>query len=104
MSKAAASLCVYLSVLFKGALTHGDRRATTESRDLSRYNIDNKFGRQALGIVLKTILQQDAPIVSPPRGYLNAKAFYTEIEEAFEGVGLESCAPDDINMKRFLNR
>ena len=25
----------------KGALTHGDRRAT-ESRDLSRFNIDNK--------------------------------------------------------------
>lgn len=27
--------------------THGDRRAT-ESRDLSKYNIDNKYGRQAL--------------------------------------------------------
>ena len=26
---------------FQGALTHGDRRAT-ESRDLSRFNFDNK--------------------------------------------------------------
>ncbi|XP_014663996.1 PREDICTED: protein strawberry notch homolog 1-like [Priapulus caudatus] len=30
-----------------GALTHGDRRAT-ETRDLSRFNFDNKFGRMAL--------------------------------------------------------
>ena len=28
----------------QGALTHGDRRATGE-RDLSRFNIDNKYGR-----------------------------------------------------------
>ena len=27
--------------LYQGALTHGDRRAT-ESRDLSRFNFDNK--------------------------------------------------------------
>ena len=37
-----------------GALTHGDRRAT-ESRDLSRYNLDTKFGHQALEITLKSI-------------------------------------------------
>lgn len=33
-----ASLCVCLT---QGALTHGDRRAT-ETRDLSRFNFDNK--------------------------------------------------------------
>ena len=27
-----------------GALTHGDRRAT-ETRDLSQFNIDNKYGK-----------------------------------------------------------
>lgn len=37
-----------------GALTHGDRRAT-ESRDLSKYNLDTKFGHQALEITLKSI-------------------------------------------------
>jgi hypothetical protein len=37
-----------------GALTHGDRRAT-ETRDLSKYNLDTKFGHQALEITLKSI-------------------------------------------------
>lgn len=34
---------IYTTICFyqQGALTHGDRRAT-ESRDLSRYNFDNK--------------------------------------------------------------
>jgi hypothetical protein len=43
-----------------GALTHGDRRAT-ESRDLSKYNIDNKYGRQALEIVMKSIVGMERP-------------------------------------------
>ena len=37
-----------------GALTQGDRRAT-ESRDLSRFNIDNKYGRAALESVMNAI-------------------------------------------------
>lgn len=38
-----------------GALTHGDRRAT-ETRDLSQFNIDNKYGRTALEATMKTIM------------------------------------------------
>lgn len=38
-----------------GALTHGDRRAT-ESRDLSQFNLDTKFGRKALEETLKVPL------------------------------------------------
>lgn len=38
-----------------GALTHGDRRAT-ETRDLSQFNIDNKYGRSALEATMKTIM------------------------------------------------
>ncbi|KRT83290.1 helicase [Oryctes borbonicus] len=38
-----------------GALTHGDRRAT-ETRDLSQFNIDNKYGRAALEATMKTIM------------------------------------------------
>lgn len=45
-----------------GALTHGDRRAT-ESRDLSKYNIDTKYGRSALEIVLGSVVSQRQPIV-----------------------------------------
>ena len=45
-----------------GALTHGDRRAT-ESRDLSKYNLDTKFGHQALEITLKSIAGMIQPSV-----------------------------------------
>lgn len=39
-----------------GALTHGDRRAT-ETRDLSQFNIDNKYGRAALEATMRTIMK-----------------------------------------------
>jgi hypothetical protein len=52
----------------QGALTHGDRRAT-ESRDLSRFNIDNKYGRQALDNVMKTVVGMDNPLCAPPASY-----------------------------------
>uniref|UniRef100_A0A3Q3C011 Protein strawberry notch homolog 1 n=1 Tax=Haplochromis burtoni TaxID=8153 RepID=A0A3Q3C011_HAPBU len=51
-----------------GALTHGDRRAT-ETRDLSRFNFDNKYGRNALEIVMKSIVKLDTPLVSPPSDF-----------------------------------
>lgn len=51
-----------------GALTHGDRRAT-ETRDLSQFNIDNKYGRTALEAVMKTIMGYEAPMVQPPSDY-----------------------------------
>lgn len=49
-------------------MTHGDRRAT-ESRDLSKYNIDNKYGRQALEIVVRSIIGAAKAPVGPPTGY-----------------------------------
>lgn len=45
-----------------GALTHGDRRAT-ESRDLSKFNVDTKYGRQALETTLKSIIGHEDPII-----------------------------------------
>ena len=51
-----------------GALTHGDRRAT-ESRDLSQFNIDTKYGRSALEATMKGIMGYETPIVSPPTDY-----------------------------------
>lgn len=57
-------------ICVQGALTHGDRRAT-ESRDLSRFNIDNKYGRAALDSVMKSVLNLnvDQPLVAPPASY-----------------------------------
>lgn len=73
-----------------GALTHGDRRAT-ESRDLSQFNIDTKYGRQALEIIMKTIASQpgnDAkPIVQPPEKY-SGENFFDDCREGLSGVGL----------------
>jgi len=94
-----------------GALTHGDRRAT-ESRDLSRFNIDNKYGRLALDSTFKSIMGYEAPIVPPPSDYEGD--FFKDIADGLVGVGL--ITQDDNNrgvltldkgyndMSKFLNR
>ncbi|XP_017292257.1 protein strawberry notch homolog 1 isoform X1 [Kryptolebias marmoratus] len=93
-----------------GALTHGDRRAT-ETRDLSRFNFDNKYGRNALEIVMKSIVKLDSPLVSPPSDFKGD--FFKEIQSGLIGVGLInvedrsgvlSLDKDYNNMGKFLNR
>uniref|UniRef100_A0A3Q1HWS5 Protein strawberry notch homolog 1 n=1 Tax=Anabas testudineus TaxID=64144 RepID=A0A3Q1HWS5_ANATE len=93
-----------------GALTHGDRRAT-ETRDLSRFNFDNKYGRNALEIVMKSIVKLDAPLVSPPSDFKGD--FFKEIQSGLIGVGLInvedrsgtlSLDKDYNNIGKFLNR
>ncbi len=51
-----------------GALTHGDRRAT-ESRDLSQFNLDTRYGRMALENVLRSIIRGTSGHVQPPANY-----------------------------------
>ncbi|XP_049325001.1 protein strawberry notch homolog 1 isoform X2 [Astyanax mexicanus] len=93
-----------------GALTHGDRRAT-ETRDLSRFNFDNKYGRNALEIVMKSIVNLDSPLVSPPCDFDGD--FFKEIRNGLIGVGLInvedrsgvlSLDKDYNNIGKFLNR
>ncbi|XP_025091895.1 protein strawberry notch homolog 1-like isoform X1 [Pomacea canaliculata] len=95
-----------------GALTHGDRRAT-ESRDLSRFNIDNKYGRAALDSVMKSVLNLnvDQPLVAPPASYKGN--FLQDVKQCLEGVGLISTdertgitvlEKDYNNISKFLNR
>ncbi|XP_047426383.1 protein strawberry notch homolog 1 isoform X3 [Mugil cephalus] len=93
-----------------GALTHGDRRAT-ETRDLSRFNFDNKYGRNALEIVMKSIVKLDSPLVSPPSDFKGD--FFKEIQGGLIGVGLInvedrsgtlSLDKDYNNIGKFLNR
>ena len=88
--------------LCQGALTHGDRRAT-ESRDLSRFNIDNKYGRNALDNVMKSIVEIDLPIANPPKTYKGD--FFEDVKRPLEGVGMitidhnsGACALDKGNM------
>lgn len=93
-----------------GALTHGDRRAT-ESRDLSRFNIDNKYGRTALETVMRAVMEMESPLVPPPSDYEGD--FFADIRECLVGVGLvvedpisryQSLDKDFNNMSKFLNR
>lgn len=94
-----------------GALTHGDRRAT-ETRDLSQFNIDNKYGRSALEATMKTIMGYEPPLVPPPQDYKGD--FFKDVADALVGVGLicnsESMPgvlmldKDYNNMSKFLNR
>lgn len=94
-----------------GALTHGDRRAT-ETRDLSQFNIDNKYGRTALEKVMKAIMKYESPMVPPPRDY--SGDFFQDVASALVGVGLIvnseilpgrlSLDKDYNNMSKFLNR
>ncbi|KAH8374146.1 hypothetical protein KR200_000653, partial [Drosophila serrata] len=94
-----------------GALTHGDRRAT-ETRDLSQFNIDNKYGRQALETVMRTIMGYEAPLVPPPTDY--SGEFFKDIAGALVGVGIIvnteshpgvlSLDKDYNNISKFLNR
>lgn len=91
-----------------GALTHGDRRAT-ESRDLSSFNIDNKYGRMALESAMKTMMGYEHPIVPPPEDYKGD--FFADIQNALVGVGMilredsiYQLDKDYNNLSKFLNR
>uniref|UniRef100_A0A8C1XEV7 Protein strawberry notch homolog 2 n=1 Tax=Cyprinus carpio TaxID=7962 RepID=A0A8C1XEV7_CYPCA len=83
-----------------GALTHGDRRAT-ESRDLSQYNFENKYGTKALDKITKAILGYIDNKVPPPKGYPGGDIMF------FRGNWLIafflSCIPD-CTITKFLNR
>ena len=74
-----------------GALTHGDRRAT-ETRDLSQFNIDNKYGKQALENVIRSICNIERPWAPFPKlNHTEMKLeFLTEARKALLNVGLIS--------------
>ncbi|KAM6219700.1 protein strawberry notch homolog 2 [Rhynchocyon petersi] len=95
-----------------GALTHGDRRAT-ESRDLSKYNFENKYGARALHCVLTTILSQTENKVPLPRGYPGGDAaFFRDMKQGLLSVGISGresrsgCldVEKDCSITKFLNR
>ncbi|CAB0029995.1 unnamed protein product [Trichogramma brassicae] len=94
-----------------GALTHGDRRAT-ESHDLSQFNIDNKYGRRALEVTMRSIMGKEKSLVPEPKDYPN---FFQEAKIGLLGVGLVTVSrygshveylldKDYGNMSKFLNR
>ncbi|CAL1287186.1 unnamed protein product [Larinioides sclopetarius] len=93
-----------------GALTHGDRRAT-ESRDLSQFNIDTKYGRSALETTMRAVMEYEIPLVPPPSDYRGD--FFADVRRALVGVALINENPmngyhmldkDYNNMAKFMNR
>uniref|UniRef100_A0A6Q2ZG73 Protein strawberry notch homolog 2 n=1 Tax=Esox lucius TaxID=8010 RepID=A0A6Q2ZG73_ESOLU len=87
-----------------GALTHGDRRAT-ESRDLSKYNFENKYGTKALDKITKAILGHIESKVPPPKGYPG------DMKKGMMDVGIFCKEPrfglsteKDCSITKFLNR
>lgn len=69
-----------------GALTHADRRAT-QTRDLSEFNIDNKYGRKALASTMHAISKLENPIIPPPEDYKGD--FFKDVQKALLDVGLD---------------
>ncbi|KAF7658376.1 hypothetical protein LDENG_00013770 [Lucifuga dentata] len=94
-----------------GALTHGDRRAT-ESRDLSKYNFENKYGTKALDKITKAILGHIENKVPPPKGYPGGDAmFFRDMKLGMIDVGIFCKEPrfginteKDCSITKFLNR
>ncbi|XP_008939228.1 PREDICTED: protein strawberry notch homolog 2-like, partial [Merops nubicus] len=95
-----------------GALTHGDRRAT-ESRDLSKYNFENKYGAKALDRVLSTILNHTENRVPVPKSYDRGEdAFFHEMKQGLISVGIfcnqmkygTVSVEKDCSITKFLNR
>ncbi|XP_058256712.1 si:ch73-63e15.2 isoform X1 [Hemibagrus wyckioides] len=90
-----------------GALTHGDRRAT-ESRDLSKYNFENKYGSRALEKITKAILGHIESKVPPPKGYPGGDAmFFRDMKQGMMDVGIfckEINPEKDCTITKFLNR
>ncbi|KAJ6650177.1 Protein strawberry notch like 1, partial [Pseudolycoriella hygida] len=89
-----------------GALTHADRRAA-QTRDLSQFNIDNKYGRKALSSTIRAIRKLENPMIPPPQEYDGD--FFADAHKALLDVGLDLHAVADEgrksdNIVRFLNR
>uniref|UniRef100_A0A3Q2XJM8 Protein strawberry notch homolog 2 n=1 Tax=Hippocampus comes TaxID=109280 RepID=A0A3Q2XJM8_HIPCM len=94
-----------------GALTHGDRRAT-ETRDLSKYNFENKYGTKALDKITKAILGHIENKVPAPKGYPGGDAmFFRDMKHGMMDVGIFCREPrfgisteKDCSITKFLNR
>lgn len=93
-----------------GALTHGDRRANNESRDLSQFNIDSKYSRRALEN-LRDLLKDKRYVLGIEPDY-PADKFIDDARNAFIGAGLAksngnndfTLEPNATQMNQFLNR
>lgn len=93
-----------------GALTHGDRRATTDSRDLGQFNIAGRYCKQALDLICR-FLERGQGFAGIEPDYPLDK-FIQDARDAYVGVGLARMhgnyfaldAPLAVQVNSFLNR
>lgn len=83
-----------------GALTHADRRAT-ETRNLSQFNVDNKYGTEALHTVLENIMGQYRMQYRVENE--EKAALFDEFTDALLSVDIGEPVAN-VTMSRFLNR
>lgn len=83
-----------------GALTHADRRAT-ETRNLSQFNVDNRYGREALQTVLENIMGQYATQYRAE--HIEKTALFNDFRNALVAVDVGEPI-SSVDMPRFLNR
>lgn len=83
-----------------GALTHADRRAT-ETRNLSQFNVDNKYGTEALHTVLENIMGQYRMQYRVENE--EKAALFDEFRDALLSVDIGEPVAN-VTMSRFLNR
>lgn len=97
----AASVAKRLESL--GALTHADRRAT-DTRDLSQFNVDNRYGRNALRSVYNSIIRRGPVIdgIPPPKDYNGD--FFGDVSDAMTGVGLLETIEGMNNARRMKDK
>uniref|UniRef100_A0AC35GBX0 Strawberry notch helicase C domain-containing protein n=1 Tax=Panagrolaimus sp. PS1159 TaxID=55785 RepID=A0AC35GBX0_9BILA len=93
-----------------GALTRGDRRAVAESDDLSRFSIENKYGKQALQLLYKTFCRPEDSECRPTNELKDAKFFYeARVQMIRTGVlrevnGVLTVDRENGLINKFLNR
>lgn len=82
----------------------GDRRAT-ETRNLSQFNVENKYGREALKTVMEKILIINYVSLTGKESTEEKARHETfiKINGALKGVGIEGPV-SDVNIPKFLNR
>lgn len=94
-----------------GALTHGDRKANSEGRDLSQFNITGRYCKQALEHLCRYI-EYDHGFSNIKPVYPKDKDFIKDARQAFldSGLGRKSsyngmtCEPQAQQVNHFLNR
>lgn len=87
-----------------GALTHGDRRAT-ESRNLSQFNVENKYGRAALNTIMTQIFGSSYDRLTDKESEEEKEQHkkLVALNKAVKGAGLE-ISTKDLSIAKFLNR